>query len=131
MVALRTTAYEGVVPWCVALAVLASVPSTTGAMRFSTEPFDPRGRSTLVCRMSNEADAGRRVRVEALDRAGEATFDSGPFTLAGGASFVVGGGLEARRCRFTVVGEIAGVRAHGLVLSPGAGAVSLVPTPVR
>jgi len=131
MVAPRTTAYEGVVPWYVALAVLTWLTSTTGAMRFSTEPFDPRGRATLVCRMSNEADAGRRVRVEALDDAGHATFDSGPFTLAGGASFVIGGGVEARRCRFTVVGEIAGVRAHGLVVSPGAGAVSLVPRPER
>lgn len=97
---------------------------------FATPPVvGDRGR--LVCRMTNEADRGRRVRVEALDAFGVAAFDSGAFTLAAGGTYLSGGGFGARQCRFTVRDDLRGVRAHGLLISPHVAPVSLPPEPIR
>ena len=115
------------VPSLTELVMSVWLVTVTDPLRFSTEPFEPRGGATLVCRILNEADDERRVRVEALDARGSRTHDSGSFPLAAGASYASGGGVEARRCRFTVQGDPSGVRAHGLIVSPALGVVSLAP----
>src|SRR5690606_22753333 len=88
---------------------------------FTTEAVAPRTHEALVCRLVNDAPEVRRVRVRALDDGGHPTFDSGSFPLAAGASYVSGGGPGARRCVFTVEGDVAGLHGHGLLLSPEAG----------
>lgn len=99
-----------------------------GPTRFLTEPT---GGGVLVCRITSATSEPRRVRVEALDPDGVATSDSGPFRLEGGATYLSSGGVDARRCRFTVDGNPVGLRAHGLVMTPQGEARSLPPRPSR
>ncbi len=113
------------------IVLVACLSSATGTSRFLTEPRVHPDAGVLVCRITSDASAGRSVRVEALDGAGAPTFDSGPFTLSAGATFLSSGGVEARRCRFSVEGEVRGVRAHGLLMSSEGQATSLPPKRVR
>lgn len=120
----------------VAGVVLVALLSTSvAARRFETEPIEAApiegAPEVLVCRITSEAPEERVVRVEALDHAGIATTDSGRFRLAAGATYLSTGGVEARRCRFTVVGSTVGLRAHGLVLASGGIPVSFSPTLLR
>jgi len=109
------------------LALLSSLVLASPRRVFATQPIVPEAAAALVCRVTNEARDGRRLRVEALDAAGRTTSDTGPFVLEPGATYLSSGGLAARRCRFTVEGDPRGVRAHGLVLSPHGGVLSLPP----
>lgn len=111
-----------------AAVALATVVSATH--RFETDPL-PSGDGVLVCRITSDASEPRRVRVEAVDERGTATFDSGVFALAGGATFLSSGGLEAARCRFSVEGTARGLRAHGVVVMPDGSARSLPPSARR
>ncbi|MDG2303154.1 MAG: hypothetical protein P8R42_00645 [Candidatus Binatia bacterium] len=111
----------------VLLVALFSTSATTQS--FVTEAISGT-RGVLVCRITSDAREERVVRVEALDHVGMATTDSGRFRLAAGATYLATGGVEARRCRFTVVGPVAGVRAHGLVLATGSRPVSVSPAPL-
>lgn len=116
-----------------AITVLAAVALATAlstAQRFETDSL-PAGDGVLVCRITSDTSEPRRVRVEAIDDRGTATFDSGVFALAAGATFLSSGGLEAARCRFSVEGVARGVRAHGVVVMPDGSARSLPPAPVR
>lgn len=107
----------------VALPVTA-VSAPTVSSQFVTAPIV---EGALVCRIANEASGPRRVRVEALGPTGRPEVDSGAFRLQGGASYVTGGGVGARRCRFTV-DDPSGLRAHGLVLSSDGSVESLPPS---
>lgn len=113
-----------------AVAILAlSTIATAGVSRhhFVTEvPAGPL-RGILVCRITSDAGEAPRVRVQALDAAGRATSDSGSFRLERGATFLSSGGIDARRCRFTVEGDPTDVRADGLIVSEGRANASLVP----
>ncbi len=109
----------------VALATAVSITH-----RFETDAL-PAGDGVLVCRITSDTSEPRRVRVEAIDERGTSTFDSGVFALAGGATFLSSGGLEAERCRFSVEGAARGLRAHGVVVMPDGSAWSLPPASVR
>ena len=112
------------------IAILVLVTTVWVPQRFVTDPLSA-GDGALVCRITSEARGARRVRVEAIDRRGGTTFDSGVFTLAAGATFLAGAGLHAKRCRFSVEGEARGLRAHGLVVSADGRTRSLTPLASR
>lgn len=116
----------------VAVAALSMGVASGGARHeFATElPAGPLG-GVLVCRITSQVGAAPWVRVQALDAAGRATTDSGSFRLESGATFLSSGGLDARRCRFTVEGDPTGVRAHGLIVSEGRAIASLAPVRER
>jgi hypothetical protein len=126
MVVIAVARYARGMPWIALVGAL-----TLGAPRFvlRTPMLEPEAGG-LVCRVENESADARSVRVEALDAAGDATFDSGGFALAAGAVFLSGGGTAARSCRFTVEGKLEGVRLQGLVSSADGGAPrALLPEP--
>jgi hypothetical protein len=121
--------------FALALAAISALilpdPAAATTSSFATEPASPAAQGTLVCRLVNDAADARRVRVRAIDALGRSTFDSGLFRLAAGASWISGAGVGARRCLFTVEGDVVGLHGHGLLLSPDEGAVSLPPRAVR
>ncbi len=114
----------------VEIALSAWIATATQSRLFVTEPPGPWGPGVLVCRIASEASVGRRVRVEALDRVGTATLDSGSFLLAPGATYLSSGGVDARRCRFSLDGEAGGLVAYGLVVSAD-GEIPIPPARVR